>query len=215
MNDETQMRLLPYEWIFIGSGQLFASPFVSRVVLYRLYDINCSVLVYHKQLVSRVSSGHRGETTTFKCVVGTAEAVQVHVAASTRQGLNDMATLPSTLVDLSDAGEARGYLGKVALSVEPFALPVSKMLIAAGDSASILKHQVDDTSYHVSSRAPLARLGADAELSTFRCWKVLVRNTITSEVYDINSTTEWSLTALTIDDDWQPKVEMRLERHAV
>src|SRR5208282_3469390 len=97
-------KLSSSAWIYHGSGMLFGLPFLSRYLLYRFYDINYSLLVYHEQNVSTTSeTGVENELTTFHfdSVWSCPQAVYVHAAPSAQETLQGLARLPRSLIALS------------------------------------------------------------------------------------------------------------------
>ena len=200
----------------MGLERFSLLPFLSRCFLYRLYDINYSLLVYHEQNVSSTSeTSVENELTTFHfdSVGSCPQTVYVQVAPSAQESLEDLAKLPRSLIALSKTSTVQQSSGKITVSLEPFCLSRKEMFFIGSNHGSALQCQIEETAYKVTtSSGPMGKIGTTGD---FPCWKVSVMGNDGKGDYDLYSAHDWDLTALSIEKDWRPILEMRLAKKSL
>lgn len=197
-----------------GSGRLFAAPFLSGCLLYHLQDVNCSLLVYHRQLAEAANDSSRSGATAFHFDVTVHEPTEViiHYTVSTDGNLDEMYTRPSVQISLPTSQPVTKTFAGAILSLEPVQLPRSEMLLMFGCGRSLsMKYDIEDTDYCARTSCELSRLGLFAPKAC-TCWRVSVYAANSKRKYDVTWPCNWSLTALQLDDDRHVVSEMRLER---
>lgn len=210
------MRLSSTDWIQIGPGRLYGAPFVSRCLIYRIYDNDCSLLIFHEPHVSAAAHTDR-KTGAFvtEAVVKEPDVVYVYFAPSAKTPLSRLIKLPPRLLRLSDTSSLQQSFSDITLHLESHKLPIRGAYIVRSAGSRRHAYQVANTHYWVQGRVQVMNLGKvmppTAELWS-RCWKVSVGNTGMNGDYDLSSSRSWSLTALDVDDVWQPRLELSLKR---
>jgi hypothetical protein len=203
------MKLSAAAWISCSSGVLFSRPFLSRCLLYRLYDVNYSLLVHHKPTVSSSYEGMQNGVFSFTCVASEADAIHIHLAPSVRLKVTDLIKLPSIRLDLSKTSAGHRSLGEISIKVEPHLLPNKDMYIGGKERGSSFEQQIANTAYCVKGSRPAVNLGMGQE-GERQCWKVSVMSAARNQSYGLDSARDWSLTAAQLDDDCPPSMEMCL-----
>jgi hypothetical protein len=209
------MKLSPSAWINCGgTGDLFSPPFLSRCLLFRLYDVNYSLLVYHEQTSSCSYDGEKNGVFSFTGSQGKPEAIHVHLAPSTRPYAGHLIKRPSTRLDLPEFSAVQRSFGEIALKVEPFGLPGPEMHIVGRNCAGGVERQIANTAYCIRSSGPPVNLGKGLQGApgVFKCWKISVMRHSSQECYGLDSVRDWSVKALEDDAEWPPRIEMRLAK---
>jgi hypothetical protein len=85
------------------------------------------------------------------------------------------------------------------------------MLMSFGVKGGWVEHQILNTNYCVKSSTPIVDTGVGAMNEQFRCLKLSIANASSNEVYDLERSTKWSVSALHVDNDWKLISEIRLE----
>lgn len=203
------MMLSPSDWIYDGSGLLYTAPFVSRCLLYRLHDDNCSVLVLHEPAVSSTVR-HDEKTGAFHCnaVVREPDCFLIHFADSSEALVEDIVNARPMRVKTTTAGHS---FDKVSVEVAPYQLEAKRMFDVVGSSATN-EHQIAHKCYRVRSRGTITHLGkaAPQQGTFFQCWKVSVVSNENKRSYSLDSPCKWSLAAID-PEGWQPTLELRPE----
>ena len=204
------MELPPSAWIHTGTGCLYGPPFVSRCLLYRLYDIKLTLLIHHEPTISSATNP-KSETgvMAFDTVVRRPEAISVHRAPSLEISLNELSKMPAISLKINNTSPWHGSLDGISLKIEPFQLPVRDMYILGNECGRNFEHQITNTACCVQSSARIAALGTGFK-NAYRCWKVSLFSSDTKASYDFYSARDWDLTSLSIEEDWKPILEIRL-----
>jgi hypothetical protein len=207
------MILSNKDWIKVGIGSLYFAPFLSRFMLFRLYDSESSLLIC--QSVPCSSSEARPDKNTL-VITATAiwpNTVSVHFMATTAIPVLDLLALPPTQLQLSDRTATVSQFGHIQLCLESYAIPVSNKRIVAVRQSERKVFDIADSAFAVSGNAHVSRLqtGILLEGTRMRCWKVSLRNLEKGIDYDLNTTGQWSLMAFEMDESQPPRCEMRLE----
>ena len=187
------MKLSPTAWIDWGSGSLFSPPFRSSCLLFRLYDINYSLLAHHEPTGSCTFTGVENNVFSFKAVGGgMAETLHVHHAPSARHSVDDLLKLPSVELSLTGTSAFQRSFGEVALNLEPVILATEEMHMVGGDGHDVVEQQIGDTPYSLKSPGQAFNLGNGLP-GTFPCWKVSVTNASRREPYGFDKPRDWCL----------------------
>lgn len=204
--------MVPPAWIHTGTGRLYGPPFVSRCLLYRLYDVSLALLIHHEPTVSSATDTEAAlGVTAFKTVVREPSAIYVHHVRSVKGTLKGLAEAPPARLDINTTSTLRQSFGEIMLEVEPLLLPLKDMFILGSDCGRSSEYQIARTAYWVKGPARMARLGTGSG-GGFRCWKVSVLSGDGNTTYDFFSAHDWALAALSTEKDLQPTVEIRRAR---
>jgi hypothetical protein len=200
-------------WIHTGTGCLYSPPFVSRCVVYRLYDISLSLLLYHDPTVSScVGAESDGGEIAVNTIWRQPEAIYVHLSPSTNNSVEKLIEEPRTRLEIDNSCSSEQSFRDIALHVEPIRLPLKDMLIVGRGGDRVVDRRITNTAYCVRSSARLAAPGIDLGQS-FRCWKLSIFSRDKKRTYDHYSGQEWSLTAFSVEGDWRPVSEFRLVKN--
>jgi hypothetical protein len=208
------VKLLPEDWIKAGPGLLHASPFVSRCLLYRLYDQGCSFLIYHSPNVSSITEvdGETAESIS-SVVVRQPGDLRVHFSSSSAEtSLNGLLELSPSEMKLSNAVGAQKVGDKLALFVEPCKLEMRGLFLLGPERNQRHEYGIENTGYSVSSPAPIKPVGRATITNDllYECWRVRITSIHGNVVYSIASARSWSLTALGDEEGWRPRLDLRL-----
>lgn len=202
---------------------LYGAPFHARCLLYRLHDINCSVLVYHKPNVtagpSKVTQGKFTTVSHFTSVCHAVTEVFVHHANSSTVAFSKLIDSPPIQLNLSDDGNAHCTFGEMAVMLEHFQLSAKEMFMTFPGRGRQFEEQISETSYWVKGPVAVASFGKElkeqtgsAEETKMHCWKLSVGDVSRKQYYDITESCNWSLTAMHIEKSWKVASAMYLEK---
>ncbi len=214
------MRLSPSQWIYVGAGSLYSTPFLCRCLLYRLYDIDSSLLIYHVKRVSSVSrtpkniGNNTGDLDMHPNIIKEPRTVMVHFAPSTNISLDKLLRIQPISFDLPTSASASHQIGNVMVDLKPWRLPVTEAVLLDVRGSQIFESQIADTAYWVQSPAPLVHMGRRLPKKDMNglCWKITIANTATNGIYTIDSSSDWTTVACTFLENWRPVLEVRLVR---
>jgi hypothetical protein len=203
-------------WIYYGPGSLYGAPFVTRCLLYRLHDIDCSILAYHEQNVFSEPEfvGRKGDAnvTHFQSTCYPVTRICFHQSNSSLSTREELLDLPSNHLDLSDTSNLQMSFDQARITVEHIQLSCKEMFAAFPNLNAQFEDQISGTDYQVKGSVVVKYMGEAAPEVKFRCWKLSVENLIQKKYYDTWTPLEWSLTALDIGEEWIGTSEMRLEK---
>lgn len=211
------MMLSKSAWIYEGSGVLYSSPFVTRCLLYRLHDVNSSILIYHEPNVTSVDASDKTSPNihVFHTVCHQVNEVFVHYVNSSVTPLKDLVHSPSIQLKLSDSLRPQCAFGEIGVKVERFHLPCKEMLAAFRGQGSRFECQISETPYRVRGlEVSLHKIGSKSEMQEVQMhiWRLTIGDFSKKEYYDYSGSREWSLTALDIEEGWTVVSEMHLEQ---
>jgi hypothetical protein len=183
-------------WIYYGSGELYGPPFVTRCLFYRLHDINCSILVYHKPNVTSGPSKvikHRFATVShFTSVCHAVTEVYVHYANSSTTALSKLASSTPIELKFSDDLSLQCTFGETGVILERFQLPCNEMFSAFPGRGRQFEEQISGTDYWVKGPVAVTNMGKELEEKTgaasetkMRCWKLSVGDLSRRQYYDL------------------------------
>jgi hypothetical protein len=206
-------------WLLFGPGRLYGGPFVGRYLLYRLNDIDRSLLFCEgESTVAITEIDTETQVIRTRAAVHKLEAVYLHFSLSARTPLSELGKIPPIKISLSDGVANRYSLDGVIVSLDTCKLPSKQGLLLGNIKAPSLINEIEDTFYVVRTPGPLihARHLATVENALdgvyFQCYKISMMNEYDREYYDIYSDREWNLSVLRLVHQWQPMYEGVLER---
>jgi hypothetical protein len=213
------MELTRMDHIDVGDGWLHGPPFLARYLLYRLFDCNCSLLVYHSQDESGISSvdtsGNLAVTSNVASSEGPPTSIYVNCDfESALTPISDLLTLSAVRLSLSTSSVTVATFGVVAVRVQWFLLPLTKKLLIAGELSPLVEFDMAKSGYYVTgpigaSSWPASVLSAQKKRP---CWRVSVDNVAHQVNYNLQETSDWSLTALHKDGSREPSLIVTLQK---
>ena len=152
---------------------------MSRFLLYRLHEVNCSLMVCHDATVQAKSHSPNTALSVCEAVVHEPTAAHIHFAAFANASWAELAGVPSKDVNLQ-ATPFEVELNGVTVQIEPHRLDVKGMHdLATGEGHD---YPIQGTAYSVRSPVALIATGNAVAPSCawVQCWKVRVRRKQTS-----------------------------------
>jgi len=214
------MMLTKGDHIYVGIGHIYGPPFIARVLLYRLFDCNCAALIYHLQ-GSHVSAVHTFGKIQAMTASGGQKPTQLraHLSlTSASMGLTDLLALPATPLELPEEGSTIHSFGDLAMRLEKFALRFTEKLILASEPLPLCQLGISGSAYHVTGRIDVSLWPEKVQAVNRKrqCWRLSLLNKKDNVNYDLESASDWSLTALDIEmqDGFQPAHEVILHKAA-
>jgi hypothetical protein len=208
-------------WFFFGPGQLYGPPFMTRCLLYRLHDANCSILIYHKpNVTSEPVAGDEGSNVmAFKSICHAVTEVHVHYADSSTTALSKLVNSTPTQLNLSDNLSPQCAFGEIGVALERLQLNCKEMFSAFPRRGGQFEQQISETPYWVKGPVTVANFGKEleekgesAQETKMRCWKLSVGDLSKKQYYDIGTSRKWSLAALHIEEDWKVSSAINLKK---
>ena len=92
------MTLSKNDHIYVGMGDLYAPPFVGRVLLYRLFECNCALLIYHPVGGGVSDVSDFGPMQQWQLIADTSRLnlQSISVLTSASMDIKDLLALPAT-----------------------------------------------------------------------------------------------------------------------
>jgi hypothetical protein len=213
-------------WIHFGAGRLYGPPFLTRCLLYRLHDINCSILVYHKPNVTSgsyvVTKKGSATITEMKSVCHAVTEVYVHHVNSSTTALTKLVNSPPIQFNLSNTSNPRWVFGEIEVSLELLNLPCKEMFCAFPGRGRQFEQQISETAYWVRGPVVVDDLGKKLEQQSgtaqdtkMPCWKISMGDHSRREYYDLSTPREWGLSALRVEEPWKVVSAVYLEKRGL
>jgi len=204
------MELSTSDWIYHGPGELSSGVFLSRFLLFRVYELNCSVLVYHEPAVAGRFVDRMPLTMSY--IVTRPEAIYVHFASGSRTTLDELKTVEPHRMTLSQDKPVEHVIGNLGIQAKPHGLSADGMVSFGWERNSTIEYPIANSAYCIQSQVPLLALGKQvpADDARLKCWKVILKSE--NGPYDLISSRDWSLSAFDIEDDSQPTFTMCRKR---
>jgi len=215
-NVNEEMKIATSDWIMAGPGSLFSFPFVSRALLYRLFDDNISVLICQDPnwMRSETYVDIRGESWNFTMKNNDTKAF-AYLGPTAFSGINDLVKQPGIEFALPATDRRVFEFPRVSITLEPCLLHPDG-LIASFAQEEHCEVRIEDSHYSVESHITLKRVGgfAPANLEAVPYSRIAIVSKDVNAEYGINSNLRWSLSASGFVDDniWPPKFTMHLRR---
>lgn len=213
------MKLSRFDWIIVGPGYLYNAPFVSQHLLYRLYNLDCSLLFsVEAEAVSTTKIDADTRTARTRTETQKPKNAYLHFSTSAETSLAELCKIPPLQISLLKTTERKWRLGCLIVSLEPWQLPSKRGLFLTDPSESYSSHKIDGTFYAVKTPGPLVR-APDLARETldeviYSCCKVSILNEKDGRLYDYDANLEWSLAALRLVHGCQSMYEAVLKRGA-
>lgn len=221
------MQIAKNEWIIVGAGKLFNAPFFSRVLLFRLHDIESSLLIYHDEthVVSEVNATAMAAKTPelpninlshvfMATKVPGSPKISVHYCASSSSiAFQDLMNLPARRMSFDECASGVTNFGNIALRIEPFLLPCSKRLLLAHQGRPTLSFSVEGANSTVTgpvsfngwpSRVPL-------DHTKWNCWRVFLYCIGPNGMREFYEHHHWSVAALDVGEEGQLDSMVQME----
>jgi hypothetical protein len=210
------MSLSRFDWVLFGPGRLYGAPFVSQYLLYRLNDIDCSLLFcVESGTVSTTEVNPEARTIQTRVTARTPRVVFLHRSSSARTSLRELGQIRPFQISLESSQEKHRVDG-VTVSLEPIRLPSNRGFLLLNKRAPSVAHQIEGAAYTVRMPDSLCTAPDFAKKPLngifFECYRVSIVNEQTGKCYDFDSDQEWSLSALGMVIDWKPVYEGILQR---
>lgn len=204
------MKFLTTDWLLNGPGSLYSPPFVSKCLLYRLHDIDCSLLVHHEETVTSSPGKWVGRTFAIETVARVPDVIFVCHAPSAECSLAELRGTAPARISISRHASSEHSFSNVAIKVEPVELQIVDMVFVAGDNGRSVEYQIANTSYSVKTSARVQKMDKYSK-GAFPLWKVSVLGGGNTGPYDFFAEREWELAAMSTGE-LRPVLEMRLAR---
>ncbi len=224
-------------WFFFGAGELYGAPFRARCLLYRLHDINCSILIYHKRNITSVNVNDQTRdqiirtlgplnSPPFKVanvVASNYESVTevlVHHMGSSTVSLSELIDSSPIRLNLSEDTSPQCQLRGISVILELAHLPVKEMLRVYPEQDKMFEQPISETCYWVRGAVDVVenpfesvfQRMPEAQNSAMRSWKLSVGDPVSKEYYALSQSRNWELAALDVKDDWKVTSAMYLEK---
>lgn len=212
------MKLTELDQIDVGNGWLYGPPFLTRYLLYRLFDNHCSILIYHSRQEGGISSVMTENNLAITSNVASSEGPpsSIYVNSDTDSAftpLEDLLRVRAVRFHLSPESATVAQIGNVAIQVEWFSLSITSKLLIAGELPALREFEIANSGYFVVGQMVVSSWPGTTMANKNRsCWKVSVRNTKNNADYDLRSTCDWSLTALHKDQGPEPAFAVSLQK---
>ena len=194
------MILSKNDHINVGIGHIYGAPFMGRVFLYRLFECDCAVLIYHLQdeEVSDVRTFGNVKAVAARggCEPG---ELWVHISlTSASMDLEDLLALPATRITLQEDGFTIKSFGDVVIRIERFMLQFTEKLILAYAWFPQHKLTISGSAYYVIGCMDVSLLPEASQWKNQqrRCWKLSLYNIKHNRGYNLDSNSDWSLNVL-------------------
>ena len=208
------MKLSSKDWIYLWEGRLYAPPFVTRCLLYKINDPKSSLLVHHIPNVSPGSySDSNVEPMKFTATENEVDDVYVHFALSNTISLKDIVNISPTRFKLSKSAPIRQSFGGLSLEIQKWQLGGNEMFGIGVPNGSNHEYRIENTPFQVQSPVPIVGLSQNFPNADAFCqlWKISIVNLADNKAYDVNCQKNWSVTAFRIKNSWQPILSLQLE----
>jgi hypothetical protein len=208
------MTLSENDYIMVGIGHLYGAPVMSRFLIYRLYESNQTILIYHQQ-ETRVSASIHGKVTEMVATCGWPTTVYVHsCSASAFANLNDLLELPATEMPVPRSVATIERFNNLTIRLESFDLAYTEKMLAAYENKPIRTLRIGKSDYDVTGPINVAYWPEKVqyEMLKLRCMKVSISTWNDKMSCNIESIANWSLTALDMEEGRQPTLEVTLKR---
>jgi hypothetical protein len=209
------VRLCPSDWVLFSPGRLYCPPFVSQYLLYRLKNIDCSLLFRWESSTSSTEVDQEALIIQTRVTIRNPKEIRLHASSSARTSLIELGRARPIRVDLQNLGASYVVHG-ATVSLEPARLPSNRSYLILDKLAPSSVHEIEGTSYaakipnSLCSVPDFARNPLDGAF--FESYRVSVTNEQTGKQYDVNSDQEWSLSAFGMVIDGRPLYEGTLEK---
>lgn len=207
------MELLLNDWIRVGSGNLYCPPFLSRFLLFRLYESGCCMLISHDSVGSTSNVTNDGIVTTL-ATIRFPKMILVHVCSkSATEAVDYLLKLPVKQFQLSESKATVGRLDSITFRIELYSLPFLRTRLVTYQNEKVKPFDIQGSSYRVVGPVDACKWPSTICLGEagLRCWRVFVNDAESLINYDVTTSRHWSLTAMDVDEGGQFVVKAHLE----
>jgi hypothetical protein len=211
----TPLELSRDDCIYVGIGSLYGAPFLCSHLIYRLFDLNCALLIYHEAVSGGATVNSCDNVSLIATSVRPVTSIHVHCSfKSASADFADLLNLPSTRVSLTANNPATADFNDLSIQIEPFVLPFTEKLIMACEPFPPREFRIAQSAFHVNGPLDVSSWPAKVQAGNLkqRCWKLLVNFTKHKTSYNLKSECDWSLTALDVDECSRPTLEVTLRK---
>lgn len=213
------MKLTQNEWMRVGTGMLFCSPFLSRVLLYRLHDIKCTLLIYHDRtfIASKVDPvslpAEARELAGFNLghVVVARQArmsprISVHYCpTSSSVPFEELVNVPAKRFAFKDCVLQMINCDTVAFRIEELILSYSRKYFIVGPDLKTTRFVMEGSGCTVTGPITSADWPDDTPVDKARtsCWRVRLYYIESNGMREISHCARWSVAALDVSETGQ------------
>src|SRR6266850_1942447 len=202
------MVLSEKDFAFVGIGSLYAPPFLSGTILFRLHDPGTTLVVTHADPCEVLNVNAAVDI----CVVAVTspKALRIYFEEhSSAKTLESMLSTQFREVSFPQSGAVFVDLAAVRLRIETYLLSCSGNLIRAYPHLPVLKLGIPDSAFEVVGPLAITKWSPGSQL---RCWKLSVINTRSGIEYAIDGTSDWTVAAFDTDSGAPQPVQVLLQR---
>ena len=209
------MVLSESDVILVGIGHLYGPPFLSRFLLYRLFDINRTVLICHKSTneVATNSNYFTHASTVVQC--GLPTKVYVHFCVeSANATLEELLRLPANEISIKKNGTSYQRYNSLTISIEDSYWESTEKQVMVFRGLYQESVRLEQSEFCVSGPLHIARTPEKVVLAKMKshCLKVYVSDSSSGINYNLHKNGNWELTALDMEDEGQPSFEVNLRK---
>lgn len=196
------MELSLSDWIYHSPGQLRAGVFLSRCLLYRMNECNCSLLVYHEPSASASFIGDSKSRMSYKITVP--KTLHLHFVPDRNASLDRLKAEEPIHLPLSREVSITHSIGNLRVMIEPHNLYGRGMIDFGWERDRKFEYPIENTAYYIQTPVSLIALGkqAPAENGQLHCWKVMLESD--KRRYDLSCPGDWSLSVFDLEDHSDP-----------
>lgn len=212
------MILSRFDWVLFGPGRLYGAPFVSQYLLYRLNDIDYSLLFcVESGTVSTTEVNDEARIIRTRAIVRRPKIVILHRSPSARTSLRELGQMPPIQISL-EGSQRKHRVDGVTVSLKPIRLPSNRGFLLLDKRVPSAAHEIEGTAFAVRMPDSLCTAPDFAKRTLdgmfFDCYRVSIVNERTGKCYDFDSDQEWSLSALGMVHEWKPVYEGILQKES-
>lgn len=208
------MILSENDYIEVGIGSLYGPPFLSRFLLYRLFESDQAILFYHRETGSVSASSHSKVTTMVATYVPPAVIYAHCCSESASANVEDLLKLPAKEIPVPTNATTIERFNDLAVRIEVFALALTEKKIIAFEKEHRQTMRIGESDYYVTGPVNVSYWPDRVQSANLklRCIKLSVYKWNTEMSYNIQSVSNWGLTALDMEEVGRPPLEVNLER---
>lgn len=209
------MMLSQNDYIEVGIGCLYAPPFLSRFLLYRLFECDQAILIYHRETSSSGSASSHGRVTTMVATYVPPTVIYAHCCfESAFANVEDLLRLPAAEIPVPKNAAIIERFNNLTIRLEEFNLGLTEKKIVAFEKEPRHTMRIGKSDYHVTGPVNVSYWPDRVQtgILKLRCIKLSVGKWNTKTSYNIESVGHWGLTALDMEEVGQPPIEVNLER---
>ena len=207
------MILSANDHVEVGIGRLYSPPFLGRFLLYRLFDINHTILICHQETGS-VSASKQGNMAAMVAKYAPPAIIYAHCCfESAFANVDDLLSIPPVELPVPGDAACTERFKNLDIRLEQYNLALTEKLMVAYQQEPQRTMRIENTNYRVSGPINVVywptRIQAAHIVS--HCIKVSLYNRNNKRNYDLESIPGWELSALDMEETGQPPVEVALK----